>query len=379
MRLATKVAAALIGAAAVLGGGLGAALGCAICLSAVSVTTGQKLDASDEVALAAPVSNGSEFKITETIKGDASPGAVVEAIADRTNAPMPQGGKLYLIARNGLSGRWANFGTVEAENITWLRGLLKTNDGQPKDPPRAWPLAGLVQAVPDSTNWSERIVLIAPYLQSDDPLIAEIAFGEISRAPYAAIRTLGPALDAGKLRRWIDDPALAQRRDAYILLLGIAGGSDDAATLEQRLAEARTSRDAKNVAAMLAADLELRGPSRIAWIEENYLLDHARSLPEIEAALLALNVHGGANGVVPRQQVVDAYRKFIRARQPMAGFVATYLSDWKAWDAVPDYMDVLRSNAVKDPASQFAILVYLRDSPDAAAHSAAAALTAQQN
>jgi hypothetical protein len=130
---------------------------------------------------------------------------------------------------------------------------------------------------------------------------------------------------------------------------------------------------------MLAADLELRGPSRIAWIEENYLLDHGRTLPEIEAALLALSVHGGANGAVPRQQVVDAYRKFIRERQPMAGFVVAYLSDWKAWDAVPDYMDVLRSNAVKDPASQFAILVYLRDSPDAEARSVADAYTAQQN
>jgi len=149
--------------------------------------------------------------------------------------------------------------------------------------------------------------------------------------------------------------------------------------LEQRLDAARAAQDATNVAAMLAADMELQGPARVAWIEENYLLDHSRSLPEIDAALLALDVHGGAGGVVPRQRVIDAYRSFIRERKPMAGFVATYLSDWKAWDAVPDYVDVLRSGAVKDPAGQFAIVVYLQDSRSAEAQAAAAAFTAQAN
>jgi len=380
MRTALRLGAALLGAALILGGGLGRALACAICLSAVSVTTGQKLDASDQVALATFLSEGRQFQLAEAIKGDVSLGSTVEASADRTEVPPPQAGKLHLIARNGMSGRWTNFGVVKAESAAWLRELLKTNDGRAKAPPRAWPLVSTVQAVPDSTNWSTRIVLIAPQIESDDPLVAEIAFGELSRAPYEALRALRPALDTAKLRRWIEDPALAKRRDAYLLLLGTAGGADDAATLEQRLVDAHTAQDATNVAAMLAADLELRGSSRIAWIEENYLLDHSRSLPEIEAALLALSVHGGASGdVVPRQRIVDAYRHFIRERKPMAGFVATYLSDWKAWDAVPDYVEVLRSNAVTDPADQFVILVYLRDSPSAEARSAAAAFTAQPN
>jgi len=380
MRPAPKLAAALLGAALLLGGGLGRALACAICLSAVSVTTGQKLDAADQVALAAPLSDGQRFRLTETIKGDVPLGSTVAANTDRSDAPPSQAGKLYLLARNGMSGRWTSFGVVEAESAAWLRELLKTNDGRAKAPPRAWPLVSPVQAVPDSTNWPERIVLIAPQLESSDPLVAEIAFGELSRAPYEALRTLRPTLDTSKLRRWIDDPALAKRRAPYLLLLGATGGTDDAAMLEQRLVDAHTSQDATNIAAMLAADLELRGSSRIAWIEENYLLDRSRSLPEIEAALLALSVHGETNGdVVPRQRIVDAYRNFIRERKPMAGFVATYLDDWKAWDAVPDYLEVLRSNAVKDPADQFEILVYLRDCPQAEAQSAAAAFTEQAN
>ena len=378
MRPARKLAAALLGAALILGG-LGRAQACAICLSAVSVSTGQKLDAADEAALATPVSGGARFRITEAVKGDPPLGTIVEASADHAESFPAGAGKLSLLARNAMSGRWTNFGALSAENAAWLRDLLKTNDGEAKAPPRAWPIASPAQTVPDSTNWSKRIGLIAPYLESDDPLVAEIAFGELSRAPYAAMRTLKPALDPDRIRRWVQDPALSKRHDAYLLLLGIAGGGADAAMLEQRLGAARAAQDATHVAALLAADLELRGPSRVAWIEEIYLLDRKRSLPEIDAALLALNVHGTTGGLVPRQRVVDAYRHFIRERKPMAGFVAAYLSDWKAWDAVPDYVEVLRSNAVKDPAGQFAIVAYLRDSPEAEAQSAAAAFTARAN
>ena len=375
-----KLGAALLGAALLMGGGVGDAFACAICLSAMSVSTGQKLDASDQVALATSLSAGRQFQLAETIKGDVSLGSTVEASANHSQLPPPEAGKLYLIARNGMSGRWTNYGLVKRESAAWLREILKTNDGRAKASRHAWPLVSTVQALPDTTNWSDRIGLITPYLENNDPLVAEIAFGELSRAPYESLRGLKSAIDTGKVRRWIDDPALEERHDAYLLLLGVAGGPDDAAMMEQRLVATRSSHDASHVAAMLAADLELRGASRLAWIEDNYLLDQGRSLPEIEATLLALNVHGGASGdVVPQQKVVDAYRHFIRARKPMAGFVATYLSDWKAWDAVPDYIEVLRSNAVTDPAEQFAIVVYLKDSPSAEAQAAAAAFSAQSN
>jgi hypothetical protein len=87
---------------------------------------------------------------------------------------------------------------------------------------------------------------------------------------------------------------------------------------------------------MLAADLELRGPSRVGWIEKVYFADNGRTMPEIEAALLALSVHGGADGAVSRERVIQAYRLFIKERKPMAGFVAQELADWEYWDATSD-------------------------------------------
>jgi hypothetical protein len=350
-------------------------LACAICFSAVSVTTGQKLDAADEIVLAMPLSDGERFRVVKVIKGDAGVGTTVEETVSLADSVDLQSGKLLLLVRNELSGRWTSLGAIGSGHADWLRQLVKTKDGRSMGLPVAWPLAGRGQAVPDSTNWPKRIILVEQLLESEDPLAAEIAYGEFSRAPYSAMRRLKPVLDPDRIRSWIDDPELATRRDGYLLLLGIAGGADDATVLEERLAAAWASRDATNVAALLTADLELRGPARVAWIEENYLVDRDRTLPEIRAALLALSVHGKAGGRISRQRIVDAYRLFIRERKPMAGFVAMDLAAWQAWDAVPDYIDVLEVNAVKDPAGEFAIVAYLQESQTPEARAALAAFT----
>ncbi|MEJ8574267.1 hypothetical protein [Microbaculum marinum] len=356
--------------ATLLAGSSGSAVACIICLSAVSVTIGQKLDAADVVVLAEPARGSQGFRIVAELKGDGPVGTYVEGASDPARWTVTQGGT-FLLARNSQSGRWTDLGPVGTEHADWLRRFLTTVDGPSNATRLSWPLSSTAQAAPDTTNWPARIAVVERQLESADPLVAEIAFGELARAPYDVMRTLKPVLDVEKLRNWTSDPSLAQRRDAYLLLLGIAGNAQDAAAIDRQLIDASAAHDATNLAALLAADLELRGPDRVAWIEETYLADPGRSLPEIEAALLALSVHGNANRRIPRQRVVDAYRGFIRNRPPMAGFVVGDLGEWRNWDAVPELIDALESDAVRDPAGRFAIIAYLKDSPVAQAHAAA--------
>ena len=118
--------------------------------------------------------------------------------------------------------------------------------------------------------------------------------------------------------------------------------------------------------------MELRGPGRLPWVEATYLTDRRRSLPEVEAALAALQVQGEAGVTIPRAAVVEVFRRFIRARPAMAGFVAPELIRWQAWAATPDYAALVEAGVVTDPAEEFAILAYLRQSPDPAAKAALA-------
>ncbi len=174
-------------------------------------------------------------------------------------------------------------------------------------------------------------------------------------------------IDAAKVVAWIDDPKLASRRAAYLTLLGFVGGPEDARGLNERLEMALAARDTKDLAALIAADLELAGPSRLDWIEARIFADRSCTMPEIEAALFALNVLGDANGSVPRAQVIEAYRDFIRQRPAMASFVALQLADWNYWDAAADYSALVKANATMDPASQLAIVLYLRRAAEAGA------------
>ena len=215
-----------------------------------------------------------------------------------------------------------------------------------------------------------------PYLESPEPLVAELAHGELAAAPYAAMRTAKPRLDARAVRTWLADPQLAARHRLYLLLLGSAGNAGDAAALDQRLEAAWKSGDATNLAPMLTADLELRGAARVTWIDERYLGDRSRSTPEISAALLALSVHGNASGAIPRERVIQSYRKFIKEHPEISGYVAQDLAAWQYWDAVPEYVALMKSEVRQQFPSRLATLAYLRQSPSAEARELALRTTA---
>lgn len=352
---------------------------CAICFSGTIVTPGQKLDSADQAVLAVESADGNRFRVVAVIKGDVAldgsiaPSDVLLGAAElamsmdgQTAVQKPSAASTelpLLLLRSRTSETWTSLGSIREQYGDWLRQVAATKRDSADQPVRLWPSKVTAWSTLTDAEWQERLALVWPYVDDGQPLAAEIAYGELLRAPYKAMRTLKPRIEVGTLRSWIADPDLTSRRQVYTLLLGVAGDQDDAADLEKQIDQALLARNAANLSAMLAADLELRGPSRLDWLHTTFFADRQRTLPEIDAALLALSVQGEADAVIPREKVVEAYRAFIKARKPMAGFVATELANWEAWDATPDYVDIIRSNDVKDPAGQFAILSYLKSSP----------------
>ena len=123
------------------------------------------------------------------------------------------------------------------------------------------------------------------------------------------------------------------------------------------------ARDATYLASTIAADLQLRGPSRMAWVDAKYMGDRLRSTRELEAALLALSVLGNANGVIPRERVIQSYGLFMKEHKELAGLVAWDLAAWQYWGAVPVYIALIKSNVQQYFASRVAVLAYLGQSP----------------
>ena len=274
-------------------------------------------------------------------------------------------GEPSLLIHDPTAPQWTSLGAIPLKDADWLRRIAATRDVAGDRPRRTWPLTTATADALSYAGWRQRVALVAPYLENANPLAARLAWGELARAPYATLDAARSRVDPASVEAWLDDPKLAPRRAAYLTLIGFVGGPEDGAKLDRRIETALASHDATDLAAMIAADLALGGPSRIDWIDTRIFADRKSTMPEIEAALLALNVLGDANGAVPRARVVAAYRDFIKLRPPMAGFVAPQLADWGCWDAAPDYAAIVKSDAAIDPASHFAIRNYLKRAADA--------------
>lgn len=330
------------------------AAACPICLGAGQPTKAQELASAQQAVLAFPTADASRFRVVEVIHGDRPSSGTIEGgyprRASMADAKVAQG-KPLLLVRSDPFPTWAILGAIGAEHSGWLRKLAAAKPSERMN----------------AQDWADRVALVLPYLERSDPLVAELAYGELAAAPYAAMRTAKPQIDARAVRAWLADPRLAARHRLYLLLLGFAGNASDAAALDPRLEAAWKSGDATNLASMLAADLELRGAARVTWIDERYLGDRARSASEISAALLALSVHGNASGAIPRERVIRSYRMFMKAHPDIAGYVAQDLATWQYWDAVPEYVALMQSDVRQQFPSRVAIIAYLRQSPSAEA------------
>jgi hypothetical protein len=334
-----------------------AAIACPLCMGAFQHSEAENLVTAPQAVLAVPTADSSRFRVVEVVKGERPAGGTVEGGYPRNGHAVDtaalSSGKALLLVREEPFPTWTVLGAIGADHLGWLRKLA----------------AGKPSAERSADEWRARAALVLPYLESREPLAAEIAYDELTAAPYATLRTLKPRLDAAAVRRWVADPQRLAPQPLYLLLLGVAGNEKDAARLEQRLKAAWTSGDATNVGPLLAADLELQGPPRMAWVDEKYMGDPRRSTRELEAALLALSVQGSANGAIPRERVIQSYRTFMRAHEDIAGYVARDLAAWHYWSAVPEYAALMKSGTPQQYPSRIAIVEYLKQSPNAAAGS----------
>jgi hypothetical protein len=330
-----------------------AAAACPLCLGAGQQTRAQQLVTAQQAVLALPTADAGRYRVLDVVKGERPSGSTIEGGYPRfgamPDAAAPKSARRLLLVREDPLPVWAILGAVGAEHLDWLRKL-----------------AGVKGSAGTSAEaWRARVALVVPYLEHREALVSTIAYGELAAAPYAAMRTARPRLDAPAVRRWLADPQLAARQPLYLLLLGFAGNAQDAPALEKRIEAAWGRGDATNLGPMLAADLELRGAAGVGWVEAKYLRDRARTAPEIKAALLALSVHGNSNGAIPRDRVIQSYRVFMKEHPEIAGYVAQDLAAWQYWDAVPEYVALMKSGSPQQYPSRLAILAYLRQSSSA--------------
>ena len=336
------------------------ALACAICAPADGQNTVlYRLYAADAVVLAQPAPPGGAARVLAQIKGT-PPTAPI----DRIQGPLPEpasGRQMPVVLVYNAAGQsWRALGTLGLDRVAWLQRLATLR------PASVAPVA----------DWGARLPAFVDDLEDPQPLVAQAAYEEVSVAPYAVMRSVRGRLVAARLQHWLDDPALVARRPLYTLLAGFAGGAEAAPQMRARMLHATKDGSAASLSAALAAYLEVLGAPGVAWIEEAYLSGPGREEFEVQAAVMALGVHGSDGTRVPRERVIAAYARLAAGNPALAGFAASDLAGWGHWDMGPVYAEILGSGRPLVFASRYAMVFYLLRSPLPQARAAIEALRA---
>ena len=339
---------------------------CPICSGNLpTLTLLQHLINSDRAVIARSL-GGRDFEVIEPIK----PLPALPAVGARAAAADKPGSKLrdlryipgediprasggsYLLLRQALGGGWMNAGPVPAGAANDLRRLVGAKRSS------------------DMTlaDWRSRVVMLAPMLEHPVPVLATTTYAEIARAPYDAMRSTRGHVRPSDLRVWLADPGRATRRPLYWLLYGINAGPGEAREIAGRVDRLAAKGGLEDLASLLAADLEAGGAARRAVLRRTYLEQSTRSIPELQEAILAFTVHADAGDAALRRETAETFGRLVRKHRALGGLVAADLARWQYWDAVPDYIALLRSR-VLNPALRQPVLDYLTASgrPDALA------------
>jgi len=247
-------------------------------------------------------------------------------------------------------------------------------------------LLGYVAAAPAvEARAAGRLAWFARWLEHPNPAIAQDAFLEFGLADYAAVVAAAGSLDAAKLRGWLSEPAVDQRRRGfYGLALGIvaarARGLGDLAEAEAcaRPLEEAIAAPAGDLRAgydgLLGGLLVARGPAALPWLTARGLLAAETRAGDARHALAALRFGWEFLGdTVPREDVAAAAARLL-ANPAVAAETAVDLARWQHWESVADVAALWERLGRDDPLVRRAVAGYLTACPLPEAREQAAAI-----
>jgi len=326
----------------------GGSSACTICAPADGQSTlVRQLAAADHIVMVQWMGRG-QARVQAVVRASVAVGTPIGADwAPGLPAPAPvhPDDSVLLVMPSGGSS-WQALGYLPLARLPWLRRV-----------------AAFVPAAPTADGSPARAELSVEDLEDRYPLVAQFAYDEIAVQPYAVLRAFASRMDGKRVAQWVKDDARSARFPLYYLLLGLTGTAVDAAALEYRLEQGRPVSSASELSAMLAALVALRREAGLAWVEQHYLATGQTNDADVQAALLALSVHGTDGAAVSKEQVVAAYARYIARNPHRAGFVASDLANWGRWEFAEAFGAALRSGDAQVFSSRYAMVFYLLRNP----------------
>lgn len=326
-------------------------------------------DADNEQAAANPDSGKATFKVLEVVRGN-----------DRVKA----GDEIKVVY----------FGENEQDRTFFISGVGVENDALEWLTPLPLSEAAVeyVRKLPTvPRTGGERLRYFQEYLENGDPLLAQDAYDEFARAPYAEVHELKGHMYHDKLVDWIKSPEVnPSRRRLYLTMLGVCGGDADLPMLEEMI-ESDYSAKKPVLDAMVASgqalggplelhmwtemvDLEerqkklgldatvacyltLKGPGGLDLVDERFLKNPKVEYTHAYMTIMALRFHGEEGNVIPKERLLASMRLLLD-NPDFADQVIPDLARWEDWSVLDRLVEMYKKGDEKSYIRQ-PVVTYL--------------------
>ena len=218
----------------------------------------------------------------------------------------------------------------------------------------------------DSSDPVKNLLFFFRYLDDSDWAVAHDAFAEVSSVDDPHIGAAGRKLDAGKIRRWLEDPKTPQvRAGLYAKLLAAAGKPKDAgillSILEDRNRESGTRLDMILVAYTMLAPKD-------GWAYTLAILGNpGEDFERRYAAFSALRYHTESrSGVVTNRQITAVYLLLL-GQADLADPAIEDLRRSERWDLADKVLAVEKTKVYDQPIVKRSMLRFALQCKDNAA------------
>lgn len=302
-------------------------------------------DADNEAAVSDPDSGKATFKVVEVLRGDGR----VKAGDEIKVVYFGEDEKDRTFFISGVG--------VENDALEWLTPL-----------PLGETAIDYIRKLPSvPTSGGERLRFFQEYLENLDPLLAQDAYDEFARAPYAQVHELKGHMYHDKLVEWIKSPDVnPSRRRLYLTMLGVCGSDADLPLLEQMIVSDYSAKkpilDALvtsgkalggpigldmwtemvdmeerqkklGLDATVACYLTLRGPDGLNLIDERFLKNPKVEYTHAYMTIMALRFHGEEGNVIPKERLLASMRLLLD-NPDFADQVIPDLARWEDWSVL---------------------------------------------
>ena len=249
---------------------------CPFC-SAPSLTLSEQVAQADAVVLVKWV-GGQAAKVSDAGSTEFE---VVDVVHQLEGGKLAKGSKINLVRYRAAKpgDQFMLFGTkVEAAAIEWGSPLEVSQSAY-----------NYMRSTPKPTlQAGERLKYFLKYLETEDKMISDDAFGEFANAAYADVAKLSKDLPRENLRKWLTSKDVSPGRlGLYGMMLGLCGNADDAKLMEAKILE-QTDEFRLGVDGIMGGYLLLTGDKGLALIEKQKLTNPKAPFSETYAAMQAL-------------------------------------------------------------------------------------------